>query len=1015
METMPSCTNSHTSLPKLSMSKHVQRRDSLSSSRTRDSGYNSDPDPLSPLEVAVLEQDLFLASFPRVPSILLNSKPATLQSIFSFDTLKPSGLGAILSDDARASSDRGISSHPATSVSDRGIPRSFPCSPPLENVAGHGPAEILQTQTTSQDEDIERWVNDNLPSRNRPEQRALSIVSISSTSSCDMYTSTDVSEDEDEYRNRQSISQKPRSTLKVIDLIIRKVEISLRYAAYKQCAGNNTPSSQSGISASTGHSRKTSSSSGPKRKTRQDGSPPPEDDDEDRPNKRRRGSITTFDGSDMGARFACPFYKHDPNRYRNRRTCPGPGWTTVHRMKEHLYRSHAQPIFCPICYAKFKSDKEQLNHVRLQQCERSSTQQIDGIDRETIWTLRKRTTGLRLEEDKWRDVYHILFPGVPTVDIPSPFYDCDSPSEDSRRFRRDLLRRVQEELHSEAEQMPSLVEQQLLQRVAEIIHRCEQGLLNQSHPHHTSDFNTDRRASASSIGSSYQATPASAPSPPPLQSDSIPVAPVLGSQGHILVPMTFQDTAQYIPEPIVDFTQTVYNDQPYDTFSLGIDWDDVFSPLQDMQYRKSSELVANTMRPATRTSLVEFRSILLPPIRIPVRALGALYRPQCSRPAPNRAPLQCLMQRRGMNLYKTAKSKTLLGQHKSLTFSPYQVEPPSASSHRINLFETDRHHSKYELIAKDVSLQEAYDNYVKPGHMIYCLKQLKKGMAKMFKAEGNEHVLDEYNRFSFVEAKSHRIPLNSPQKGRQLGGLKNVIFNESSPLSHYRLSMDRAYQFIESGSPVEFRIRLQGSVAKAERLMPGDPTVWPWMHARFPHLRPDFILKGMPEGTTFLINPVSDGRVCQWVMAKPTTVSTTQDLNRRFEKVQKGVVTSIKKGQQEMLPQQMRLQLAGSGNQNYSPNTGLPRSKAKAKYGKGGDVTYGAEEKKHLAKDAETYRFLQPDVDEKQGAEDKGGVEKEDKQEDEDEDGDEFRPRYRYAKTPPPEPKHRWLGRGSRR
>lgn len=368
-----------------------------------------------------------------------------------------------------------------------------------------------------------------------------------------------------------------------------------------------------------------------------------------------------------------------------------------------------------------------------------------------------------------------------------------------------------------------------------------------------------------------------------------------------------------------------------------------------------------------------------------------------------------------MNLYKTAKSKTLLGQHKSLTFSPYQVEPPSASSHRINLFETDRHHSKYELIAKDVSLQEAYDNYVKPGHMIYCLKQLKKGMAKMFKAEGNEHVLDEYNRFSFVEAKSHRIPLNSPQKGRQLGGLKNIIFNESSPLSHYRLSMDRAYQFIESGSPVEFRIRLQGSVAKAERLMPGDPTVWPWMHARFPHLRPDFILKGMPEGTTFLINPVSDGRVCQWVMAKPTTVSTTQDLNRRFEKVQKGVVTSIKKGQQEMLPQQMRLQLAGSGNQNYSPNTGLPRSKAKAKYGKGGDVTYGAEEKKHLAKDAETYRFLQPDVDEKQGAEDKGGVEKEDKQEDEDEDGDEFRPRYRYAKTPPPEPKHRWLGRGSRR
>ncbi|EUC29414.1 hypothetical protein COCCADRAFT_8373 [Bipolaris zeicola 26-R-13] len=589
METMPSCTNSHTRLPKLSMSKHVQRRDSLSSSRTRDSGYNSDPDPLSPLEIAVVEQDLLPSTFPRVPSILLNSKPTSFQTHLNFDTIKRFGRGTILSDDAKASSDRGISSHPATFIPDRGIPRSFPWSPELEIIYGDGPAEILQTQTASQDEDIERWVNDNLPSRNRPEQRALSIVSISSTSSCDMYTSTDVSDDEDEYRNGPSIAQKPRSILKVIDLIIRKVEISLRHAAYKQCAGNNTPSSQSGISTSTGHSRKTSSSSGSKRKTRQDGSSPPEDDDEDRPNKRRRGSIVTLDESDMGARFACPFYKHDPNRYRNRRTCPGPGWTTVHRMKEHLYRSHAQPIFCPICYAKFKSDKEQLNHVRLQQCERSSTQQIDGIDRETIWTLRKRTTGLRLEEDKWRDVYHILFPGVPTADIPSPFYDCDSPSEDSRRFRRDLLRRVQEELHMEAEQMPSPVEQQLLQRVAQIIRRCEEDLLNQSHPPHTADFNTGRRASASSIGSSHQATPASAPSPPPFQSDLIPVAPVLGSQDHILVPMTLQDTAQYIPEPIVDFTQLVYDDQPYDTFSLGIDWEDVFSPVQDMQCRKSSE------------------------------------------------------------------------------------------------------------------------------------------------------------------------------------------------------------------------------------------------------------------------------------------------------------------------------------------------------------------------------------------------------------------------------------------
>lgn len=31
--------------------------------------------------------------------------------------------------------------------------------------------------------------------------------------------------------------------------------------------------------------------------------------------------------------FACPFYKHNPERYETSRTCCGPGWATVHRVK----------------------------------------------------------------------------------------------------------------------------------------------------------------------------------------------------------------------------------------------------------------------------------------------------------------------------------------------------------------------------------------------------------------------------------------------------------------------------------------------------------------------------------------------------------------------------------------------------------------------------------------------------------------------------------------------------------
>lgn len=356
--------------------------------------------------------EFLLAPVPCVPSILTNTKAAPFR--LHGHPYRSGGLGR-----------HSITSDPAGADAHRAIPH-----PELETITHHTSVKILGAQQAAQGDDdvddIERWVNDNLPLRTQPEQRSLSIISLSTTSSCDMYTNTDISDDEHDYQRASFVAQPPKSTLKVIELILRRIEISLQHAAYKQCAGNNTSSAPTAPYISLDQSSRTTSlSTGSKRKSRQEGTPPPDDDDEGSPNKRRRGSMATSDESETGVRFACPFYKHDPNRYRNRRTCAGPGWPTVHRMKEHLYRSHAQPIFCPICYATFKSDKDQSNHVRLQQCKRSSPQQIEGIDRETVWTLRKRTTALRLEEDKWRDVYQTLFPYVSPEDIPSP---CKPPS-----------------------------------------------------------------------------------------------------------------------------------------------------------------------------------------------------------------------------------------------------------------------------------------------------------------------------------------------------------------------------------------------------------------------------------------------------------------------------------------------------------------------------------------------------------------------------------------------------------
>ncbi|KAF1830104.1 hypothetical protein BDW02DRAFT_573353 [Decorospora gaudefroyi] len=566
MEAMTLSGYTQVSLPKLTTSKELCRRDSLSSSRTRDSGYNSDLDSLSPLELVRVDQDIPLPPLPCMPSILANNRNTLSRGYSNHHKALPT----IQTD---------ITSVPAQSVPKR---TAF-CTRPLETVFDCPPRKAIKDCLASQDEEIERWIKDNLPSRNKPKERVSSIASLSSTSSCDMYTSTDVSDDDQELHQGNNQVQYPRSVIKTIELIIQKVEVNLRDAAHKQCAGSSTSHARGGAIYSSGlNSRKRSLCSGAKRKFRLEGSPPPEDDHPDGPNKRRRGSATNTDDSETGARFACPFYKHDPDRYRNRRTCPGPGWPTVHRMKEHLYRSHSQPIFCPICYETFKSDKEQSNHVRLQQCQRSSPQQIEGIDRETVWTLRKRTTALRLEEDKWRDVYQVLFPDIAAADIPSPFYDCDSPSEASRRFRRELLRRVQQELLVEAGQVPGHVEQQILQRVAHIIRRCEHDLLNQARPPPTPSFNSDRRSSASSLGSSYQPTPMPTPILPEVHGpiDSVPFGSIL--------PLA------YASEPAVDFAPVAWDDQSYNAFSLGIDWEGVFppGPAPEAQYAGGGEAIS---------------------------------------------------------------------------------------------------------------------------------------------------------------------------------------------------------------------------------------------------------------------------------------------------------------------------------------------------------------------------------------------------------------------------------------
>lgn len=50
--------------------------------------------------------------------------------------------------------------------------------------------------------------------------------------------------------------------------------------------------------------------------------------------------VVDANGAKSEKRFACPYYKNNPGKFRQKRTCCGPGWPTVHRVKYDLSQGH---------------------------------------------------------------------------------------------------------------------------------------------------------------------------------------------------------------------------------------------------------------------------------------------------------------------------------------------------------------------------------------------------------------------------------------------------------------------------------------------------------------------------------------------------------------------------------------------------------------------------------------------------------------------------------------------------
>ena len=117
-----------------------------------------------------------------------------------------------------------------------------------------------------------------------------------------------------------------------------------------------------------------------------------------RKNRRpsEKGAPSSLSGNGVDRLLACPFYQQDPTAFRQTRnhikfrSCFGPGWPSIHRLREHLSRAH-------------ETDIHEASAAGI-------WGRLNGDD----------------EEQRWIELYRILFPNS-TSETPSAFYDNSTP------------------------------------------------------------------------------------------------------------------------------------------------------------------------------------------------------------------------------------------------------------------------------------------------------------------------------------------------------------------------------------------------------------------------------------------------------------------------------------------------------------------------------------------------------------------------------------------------------------
>ncbi|CVL09427.1 uncharacterized protein FPRN_11168 [Fusarium proliferatum] len=134
-------------------------------------------------------------------------------------------------------------------------------------------------------------------------------------------------------------------------------------------------------------------------------------------NKRSRTSMTT-DTNKRLERFACPYYRKDPERHLD---CINLKLLRISDVKQHLKRRHAPSYSCFRCSEGFASSKEHKDHVLQQTCATTDNENINSVSPAAQEALKYRVGRTSSSECQWHEINKILF-GNPRQSL-NPYHD----------------------------------------------------------------------------------------------------------------------------------------------------------------------------------------------------------------------------------------------------------------------------------------------------------------------------------------------------------------------------------------------------------------------------------------------------------------------------------------------------------------------------------------------------------------------------------------------------------------